>query len=730
MPKELLELVMIVKNSGEDIIQMLNSAKKYIDHWTILDTGSTDNTMDNIRNTLKDVPGNLYDATKLYDEPFVDFSTARNRALELAGTKCVFSIMLDDTYNITDGKSLRKFLKKKKKKKNSNTFFIIIEDNEKLYPSTRIFRTASKIRYKHKIHEIPEIINKSDNPADTAPGTIKDIISNYMTSRTSSRRESDIKLMKEELQLNPDNRRMKIHLIRSLIKSKDRDKARELLNEIIIENKNDAFDYESRLLFVMSEPNILKSINKVKELAEKYPKESEPAYFMALLKYQQGNMKDAYIWITRAANTTSELTIIHKYIKKFEIPYIFADICIKLKKYKAAEKVIKTYLPRYNDTRLLNMVYAISNIPQKGTELETPIIVFHATDTVKCWSPNDFKGKGKGHGSGSEIMLAEMAKQFAKMGFRVFVFGKFKSEQYDTQGMYNGVQYMDSSFYQQFINTYIIHILIVSRNTSNMIYHNNVKKVFLWIHDVLPVNSQCKRLLNIQYDSKRFKKILCLCNWHKNYVSNAINAEKTKIFVTRNAIKTSRFSRQHKKIPFRFIYASSIDRGVEHLLRMIPKIHKIFPETTLHLFLNIKGCNTRGNTAELVNIINKLPYVTLRDRVSQEEIAYEYSISDVWLYPTDFKETYCITALEAQAAGCLCACTDIGSLSEIVGERGIVGGKDISDINVEENLIKELVKVLKNPEEKEILTKKAREWALKQSFQNLAKDWKEKLFCL
>ena len=44
------------------------------------------------------------------------------------------------------------------------------------------------------------------------------------------------------------------------------------------------------------------------------------------------NIKDAYIWITRAASTTSELSnVIHKYIKNFEIPYIFADICIKLK---------------------------------------------------------------------------------------------------------------------------------------------------------------------------------------------------------------------------------------------------------------------------------------------------------------------------------------------------------------------------------------------------------------
>ena len=36
--KNLLELVMIVKNSGQEIIPMLESTKKWIDHWTILDT--------------------------------------------------------------------------------------------------------------------------------------------------------------------------------------------------------------------------------------------------------------------------------------------------------------------------------------------------------------------------------------------------------------------------------------------------------------------------------------------------------------------------------------------------------------------------------------------------------------------------------------------------------------------------------------------------------------------
>ena len=51
---KLLELVMIVKNSGEILRKCLKENKKYIDQWTIVDTGSTDNTCDIIREELKD----------------------------------------------------------------------------------------------------------------------------------------------------------------------------------------------------------------------------------------------------------------------------------------------------------------------------------------------------------------------------------------------------------------------------------------------------------------------------------------------------------------------------------------------------------------------------------------------------------------------------------------------------------------------------------------------------
>ena len=106
--KNLLELVMIVKNSGDILKDCLSINKKYIDHWTILDTGSSDNTVSIIKEELKDIPGNLY------IEEFVDFSHSRNRSLELSSKKCKYQIILDDSYLINGGYDLRKFLSKSK----------------------------------------------------------------------------------------------------------------------------------------------------------------------------------------------------------------------------------------------------------------------------------------------------------------------------------------------------------------------------------------------------------------------------------------------------------------------------------------------------------------------------------------------------------------------------------------------------------------------------------------
>ena len=84
-----LVLVMIVRNEARGIERTLQSVRDHIDGWLILDTGSTDGTQTLARKSLAGIEG------RLVEEPFVDFSTTRNRALQLAeerfgtGTWCL-----------------------------------------------------------------------------------------------------------------------------------------------------------------------------------------------------------------------------------------------------------------------------------------------------------------------------------------------------------------------------------------------------------------------------------------------------------------------------------------------------------------------------------------------------------------------------------------------------------------------------------------------------------------
>ena len=87
--KPTIGLAMIVRNESAVISRALNSVKDFIDVWTIVDTGSTDNTVEIIRNELNGIPGALYERT------WVNFGHNRNELLELARGTSDFLILLD-----------------------------------------------------------------------------------------------------------------------------------------------------------------------------------------------------------------------------------------------------------------------------------------------------------------------------------------------------------------------------------------------------------------------------------------------------------------------------------------------------------------------------------------------------------------------------------------------------------------------------------------------------------
>ena len=724
----LLELVMIVKNSGNLLKNCLNSIKPYIDSYTILDTGSTDGTQALIRDVMKDVSGNLY------EEPFVDFSTSRNRALDLAGDKCKYTIMLDDTYCIKDGDNIRSVLEREYTDENNIGFLIKISNRHNYeYYSTRILKTKNSIRYIHKIHEIPDCDDSRVKQLDDF--SIFDETNLYMKMRSKKRLIKDIEWLEYEHSQDPENPRHIYYLGKLNIEYKRYREGVKYLDEYIEKiNGNTEGKFNALYLKAVTIDRELEypwnDVEKILlRLCRLYPNRAEPFFYMGYHFSVLNRHIKAYEWLVKAMRIPKpqQLLGLEADIYNKEIPYMLANSAILTKRFELAEKILRElYKYAHNDSRLYNMIYSVADIPKTpGIRFEKPSVVFHATDVVRGWSPENIKGIGDITGSGSEVMTCNLAKEISKLGYRVFVFGAFNCEDthnINTEGVYDGVQYIDCKHYFEFIHKYHIDYLIVSRDVTNIYYLDSIDNVYLWVHDIVPGAASSTNNKSIQIHGKKFKKILCLCKWHKNFIRKTYKLPNTKsLDITRNAIDYSRFCKDVERQPYRFIYASGADRGLEYLVYMFEKIKKIYIQAELHIFSNI---DILSNSAR--KLIQDNDYFILHDKVSQDQIAIEFLKSDVFLYPTDFQETYCITALEAQAAGLLCVTTDIGALPEIIGDRGVIVKGNINEESVQDEMIKRLRFTMDNQEIKTRLCQKAVEWAKQQTYTHLAREWRDK----
>ena len=704
----LLELVMIVKNSGLVIQKVLSEIKPYIDHWTILDTGSTDGTQARIKNCLKDVEGNLY------EEPFIDFPTSRNRSLELAGTRCRYVIVLDDSYVVKGGDKLRDLLKTKPKPSYAIRLVNIIDSTS--YYSTRIVETKRRFRYdqKYRVHEF--IDTNNDYIIKQTDIEIADAYDQNMLFRSKHRFSKDLILLKQDLLKYPDDSRIVFYIAKTLVMLDRHVEALDYFERRVKMTRPDEETYHSlnniwdikinKQKKDYTSPDVLTVMTRV---MKEFPNRAEPYYNYACLLYRHGEYEKAYVYSKHSSGIklpNNSMLEIQQDIYSKHAPYLYADLSIRLDKIDEAVDTIKKQLEIYPlDARLHNMRLLLTNQPDTTTKFEKQSVVIQAGVLFddKNWDPLNVHANA----SGSELMAVKMATKLAKTGkYRVFVFGSFK----DDQKIIDGVEYIHHSLYIQFCNKYHINHLIVSRDIDNIYYSPGVDNVYLWVHDVLPHNSDI-----LQTHKEKFKKVMVLCKWHKFFVQDYYKLPEELFYVTRNAIEEKRFEvNSTPKIPYRFIYTSSPDRGLSEALNLFPEIKQKYPEATFEIFCN----HSFINGVDIDRIESMKDYVHLHGRVSQEQLTLELLKSDVWFYPTIFDETYCISAVEAQAAGCLCVSVARGSLSEIIADRGVL----VSDSN-RKKLLPKMFAVMDNPEQKQKITQRARHWAMKQTFDSLTDEW-------
>ncbi len=191
-----------------------------------------------------------------------------------------------------------------------------------------------------------------------------------------------------------------------------------------------------------------------------------------------------------------------------------------------------------------------------------------------------------------------------------------------------------------------------------------------------------------------------------------------------------------KRDPHKIFYGSSHVRGLAYLYEIWPEVKAAVPEATLDVYYGRESYDKvhRGNPERLKWIddmiakAKELEGVTDHGKIGQDEIVQKMFGSGVWAYPCPFPEIYCITAIKAQAAGCVPVSTDFAALDETVqfGTKlhipndGAVGRADKEFLDKYKAA---LIDMLQHPEKQESERRKMMTWARTKSWQAVAEQW-------
>lgn len=358
---------------------------------------------------------------------------------------------------------------------------------------------------------------------------------------------------------------------------------------------------------------------------------------------------------------------------------------------------------------------------------KSPLMVIHAGYSYESWNGALLHKSGIG---GSETAVIKMAESFCRLGYKVVVFCDCDG----IEGLINGVAYYSLFKFRHFANCHFIDVFVLSRYANFLEEKVFTGSKYFWIHDVRAMGTQTGENDLLRKHIDELDGVFCLSPWHKDYVKQIHEIPDNKIIITGNGIDLNRFSGKKQTIPNRFIYSSSPDRSLDIVLCVFPKIKAKLPDATLHIYYGFdnwdKSIQQSGNAQQLefrdmIWELMKQDGVHYHGRVDQDTLAEAFLISDIWLYPTQFSETYCITALEAQMSGTLSICPSLAGLAATVGDRGIIIEKSPSDETYDDYLANLVVSIQNDPQRKQEILTKAKQWAQNQSWDAIAGQWKE-----
>lgn len=331
--------------------------------------------------------------------------------------------------------------------------------------------------------------------------------------------------------------------------------------------------------------------------------------------------------------------------------------------------------------------------------------------------------------AGSETWAAELAAEFSRRGYQVTIFNQCVT---DGEIDRDGVTYRDYTKIHEAIAYDYLDVFISSRTCEPLSWSLHSSLIYIMVHDIWLSGDP-----NYDLRDWRVSKYAYLSDWHKAFLlQHHKGMNPNKMMLTMNGVNRDLYTVAVEK-KNQTVYSSSADRGLRELLLMLPEIRKAVPDFSILIFYGFlnweSAAKARNNPAELHEIetikeLMKQPGVEYHGRVDKKTLAKYQMESKVWLFPTFFQETHCVTAVENSISKNAILSSNLAGLKTTVGDSGILldgfaeyGGSHPQAYK--DKFIAESIKLLTDEEYRLSWAEKAYQKAQQYTWKNCADGW-------
>ncbi len=298
---------MIVKNEERNIVRALTWGRGIVSEQIVVDTGSTDRTVEIARQM----------GAKVYHFQWMnDFSAAKNYAISKAYGEWIVFLDADEYFSEDDAKKLLSYVRELHNTTCDRimTGLINLDDEGNVLSvvaQSRIFRNRPDLRYEGRIHE--HLISTAGKVIETA-----DIVSDLSIFHTGYKKEElrkkkgrNLKLIQAELSEDPDNYKMLGYLGKEYMVMEKYDQAAEVFQKALSHMPDEGkgvydgttSEIAMRLIAILAancetEEKVLLEVYS--RAVEYWPEEADYDYMVAQYYTSHGNFQSGEKYLTRA----------------------------------------------------------------------------------------------------------------------------------------------------------------------------------------------------------------------------------------------------------------------------------------------------------------------------------------------------------------------------------------------------------------------------------------------